>query len=1449
MTTPYTLSVSSSGSAGHWGDIALVFSGSQGTGASVSGTGSGAPSLTITTTADNSAIAVLILDANAVSGASRTWLTVNSITPTAANGYELGYTLDGITYGVYVAYYPNAGPAGPKTVGMSAPAGMEYSAVAVEALGSPGASGSETGTGTDAAFITATITAADTGTGTDTAEGGLRVPAADTGSGTESASEAAAPVKSGADTGTGTDAASFTLGAKVADTGTASDVGTVLAHITYVSTDVYEDTYTDQYPAGTTEPITDGATGSDQAFISAGPSFPQIPLGLNVEILINGTWTDITSYVYARSDVEITRGRPDETQQVQPAHATMVLNNQDGRFSPSNPGGAYAPYLTRNVQLRVYVSASAASGELPVQYQGYRFWGEIASVEQHWDPSGTDKWVNLTASGPLRRYSQGDATIGSAMKRYYTRLTGSQVPYGYWPAEDASGAEEIASALSGVAAMGYTGTPSFSSDSSFGGSDAFPSIGGSAWHGETQAAETPPGTGSLTETTAGTYAWTCPPGVTEVTGVVCIGGGGGGGSWGDTKGGGGGGGGGLGQAPSVAVTPGVTYSFTVGAGGSPGGSPGANGTNGSDSFFPGDTETVRGYGAGGGAGGDNSAGGGNGDPGLPSGSFGGAGGAGQASATVPMNLVLTGNGGATGTGSGGTADQQTYDWTVPPEVASVNVTAAGSGGGGEGGGAFTEGYGGGGGGGGGKFSGSILVTAGSSYTMSAANGGNGGASGQPGEAGTSSGVTGDSGTNVISNGGGGGSGGGGGGAGGGDTGSAGGAGARAVTGEGMGGGGGGGGGGGSAGQSAGANAGAGGNPREPGGPGGNGSGGGWGAVSNGGSGATNGGGGATNNLTAGGGGGGGGGAVTNTSGNAGGGGGAGWVYWTWEQPGVPAGGGGGSSAGTSGQGNDGSDIGVGGTAVTGGGAGGSQGLAGQNPGGGGGGGVPDTGNLGAGTVNPGPGAPGQVSFAWSGGAVSPVAADIVRFALDVTSTGGTQTSYSFTATDASPAVFTAAGSTYAAGTPVQLVGTSLPTGFTATPVYYVVNPSTDTFELAATAGGTAINSTSSGSGSVQSTLGWVIARILTYGTVARMDLTYYTGGSFDLTGYASSGAVLFDSGRVSFGLDGVPVYVDVQLVASGSNATWHINTVQPGQNDQEGLSGTVNGVTVGYVSDVYISPNSDVTFASAGQISVQSYADTIADLAQVVAGYNGELAANRLARLAAEENLAFELTGNSTDTPQMGPQQDDTYVNVLQSCEDMDQGQLYEPRDMFGIAYRTRISMQGQSPVLTLDYTQQHLAPELVPIADDQFTRNYITVTRNNGSNTTAVLTSGAMSTAVPPNGVGTYVYTLTVYGFSDAQLAPLTAWMLSTGTVADLRYPVLTIDMTRPEIASLFTAVASIAIGDYTQVVNVPSWLTSGPIQQLAWGAKESINAFKWTLSLNCVPEGPYSTGNPPSW
>lgn len=130
--------------AGLFGGNALTFTGTDGIGASAKTNFiSGAPSLDITTTQDNSAIVVAVGDWNAVDGSSRTWRTVNSITPSSGNGYEVTYFRDSAHYTVYVAYYPDAGSAGTKTVGLSAPSGQKYSIVALEVKGTASGGGGQ----------------------------------------------------------------------------------------------------------------------------------------------------------------------------------------------------------------------------------------------------------------------------------------------------------------------------------------------------------------------------------------------------------------------------------------------------------------------------------------------------------------------------------------------------------------------------------------------------------------------------------------------------------------------------------------------------------------------------------------------------------------------------------------------------------------------------------------------------------------------------------------------------------------------------------------------------------------------------------------------------------------------------------------------------------------------------------------------------------------------------------------------------------------------------------------------------------------------------------------------------------------------------------------------------------------------------------------------------------
>jgi len=178
---------------------------------------------------------------------------------------------------------------------------------------------------------------------------------------------------------------------------------------------------------------------------------------------------------------------------------------------------------------------------------------------------------------------------------------------------------------------------------------------------------TAPPVGQAAYTTAGTFSWTAPAGVTSVS-VVAVGPGGKG--YGIAMPNAGGGGGGLGWTNNIAVTPGNSYTVVVGAAGS-----------GTHSYFI-STATVRG-----GAGGDGTATTG-GAGGTYTGTGGGNGGAGGTSTAGSAS----GGGGAGGYAGAGGKGAGSND-------SSPYAGVAGSGGGGAGGALGSPVPGGGGGGG------------------------------------------------------------------------------------------------------------------------------------------------------------------------------------------------------------------------------------------------------------------------------------------------------------------------------------------------------------------------------------------------------------------------------------------------------------------------------------------------------------------------------------------------------------------------------------------------------------------------------------------------------------------------------------------------------------------------------------------------------------------------------
>ncbi len=160
-------------------------------------------------------------------------------------------------------------------------------------------------------------------------------------------------------------------------------------------------------------------------------------------------------------------------------------------------------------------------------------------------------------------------------------------------------------------------------------------------------------TGQIVVSTAGTYTWLCPAGVSTVD-VLCYGGGGAGGTANAADGSSGGGGGAFAERVAVPVTPGTLYTFVVGAAGV-GPPDNTHHGDGGTTSFTGDSSVV--VIAAGGTGGTNETGGPGGTTGSSTGDSGlvhagGAGGNGLGLATHGGGGGASGNAVATGATGG-----------------------------------------------------------------------------------------------------------------------------------------------------------------------------------------------------------------------------------------------------------------------------------------------------------------------------------------------------------------------------------------------------------------------------------------------------------------------------------------------------------------------------------------------------------------------------------------------------------------------------------------------------------------------------------------------------------------------------------------------------------------------------------------------------------------------------
>jgi len=149
-------------------------------------------------------------------------------------------------------------------------------------------------------------------------------------------------------------------------------------------------------------------------------AFPEDPLGLRAEMLIDGAWTDFTADVYTRTPITHQRGIRNEGTAADPAAVPMTINNRDGKYSPRNPMSPFYGRIGRNTRVRLSLPGATSYLQLDGTPTGYASTPDTAALD-------LTKDIDLRWEGEADWYAPGAQMLigkwGAAGQRsYHMRL-------------------------------------------------------------------------------------------------------------------------------------------------------------------------------------------------------------------------------------------------------------------------------------------------------------------------------------------------------------------------------------------------------------------------------------------------------------------------------------------------------------------------------------------------------------------------------------------------------------------------------------------------------------------------------------------------------------------------------------------------------------------------------------------------------------------------------------------------------------------------------------------------------------------------------------------------------------------------------------------------------------------------------------------------------------------
>jgi len=233
-------------------------------------------------------------------------------------------------------------------------------------------------------------------------------------------------------------------------------------------------------------------------------------------------------------------------------------------------------------------------------------------------------------------------------------------------------------------------------------------------------------------------------------------------------------------------------------------------------------------------------------------------------------------------------------------------------------------------------------------------------------------------------------------------------------------------------------------------------------------------------------------------------------------------------------------------------------------------------------------------------------------------------------------------------------------------------------------------------------------------------------------------------------------------------------------------------------------------------------------------GHAGELASDRIERVAAEERIPVDIVPG--DSEPMGPQQPGTPAAIVLECEATDGGRLSE--HAFGFRYRPRTALYNQTAGYLVDAAAGELGDPFKPTRDKSVIRNEWTVSRPSGSSATYADREHQKRARLPDSA--------TINPATDDRLMQHAAWRTARTTTPGMRVSAVTANLGKHP--NLVRGWQGLQLGDLVQVLHVRTVLPQHPPGDMAMlyeGRTHVLNGLRdWTGTLFTSPAQPMTVG-----